>query len=344
MIIVIGAGQAGLAAGRALRLAGLDVVLLEAHDRIGESWRRRWDSLRLFTPARLSSLPGLPMPGGSRYPGKDEVAGYLEAYAARFDLPVRLGARVSELRPGPDRGFEAVTGDGVIAGDGVVVATGPFQEPRVPALELPPGVHALHSSAYRAPDRLPDGPVLVVGGGNSGVQIAAELAATHPVTLAAGARQPVLPQRLGGLDVFTWLRALGVVRAPVTGRLGRLVRARDPLIGLGPRGLRRMGVRVVDRVVDSGVDGEGPLLRTASGLRLAPRSVIWATGYRPGYGWLRVPGALAGGVPRHTGGISPVPGLTFVGLPFQRCRGSALLGWVGEDAALVAEAHAARRA
>ncbi|MEU6742125.1 flavin-containing monooxygenase [Streptosporangium sandarakinum] len=344
MILVIGAGQAGLAAGRELRLAGHDVLLLEAHPRLGESWRRRWDSLRLFTPASLSALPGMPLPGGDRYPGKDEVADYLQAYAARFDLPVRLGTTVTELRRTDDGGFEAVTDNGVHTGDGVVVATGPFQQPRIP--DLPPAseIVALHSADYRNPAQLPDGPVLVVGGGNSGVQIAAELAATRPVTLALGARQPVLPQRIGGTDIFTWLQALGLVRAPVTSRLGRLVRDRDPLIGLGPRGLRRLGVRIVDRVTATGTTGAtagGPLLRTASGEALAPRSVIWATGYRPDYRWLRVPGALADGLPRHAGGISPVPGLTYVGLPFQRCRGSALLGWVGEDAALIARAYAA---
>lgn len=342
MILVIGAGQAGLAAGRELRLAGHDVLLLEAHPRLGESWRRRWDSLRLFTPARLSALPGLPLPGADRYPGKDEVADYLQAYATHFELPVQLGTTVSLLRPSRSGGFEAVTDTGRYTGDGVVVATGPFQQPHIPDLLIPPEVVSLHSADYRNPAQLPDGPVLVVGGGNSGVQIAAELAATRPVTLALGKRQPVLSQRIGGTDIFTWLQALGLVRAPVTSRLGRRIRDRDPLIGLGPAGLRRMGVRIVDRITTADTTADGPLLRTASGQTLVPQSVIWATGYRPDYRWLRVPGALTDGLPRHTGGISPVSGLTYLGLPFQRCRGSALLGWVSEDAALIAQAYTAQ--
>ncbi|NUR30924.1 MAG: NAD(P)-binding domain-containing protein [Catenulispora sp.] len=337
MIIVIGAGQAGLAAGRELHLAGHEVMLLEAHSQVGESWRRRWDSLRLFTPARLSALPGLPLLGADRYPGKDEVADYLQAYAARFQLPVRLDTAVSLLRRDPGGRFEAVTNNGVFTADGVVVATGPFQRPHIPVLRLAPEIVSLHSSDYRNPGRLPDGPVLVVGGGNSGVQIAAELAADRPVTLAVGKRQPVLPQRLFGTDIFTWLQALGVVRAPITGRIGRVIRNRDPLIGMGPKALRRLGVRIVDRVVSA----EGPGLRTANGQAVSASTVIWATGYCPDYGWLRIPGSLADGMPVHTGGISPVPGLTYIGLPFQRNRGSALLGWVGHDAALVARSYTA---
>jgi len=339
MIIVIGAGQAGLAIGRELRRAGHDILLLDAHHRIGESWRRRWDSLRLFTPASLSALPGMPFPGpGHHYPGKDEVAGYLQAYAARFELPVQLGTTVTELRRGANGGFEVATSHGTLTADGVVVATGPFQLPHVPDLPLPPEIVSLHSADYRNPAQLPDGPVLVVGGGNSGMQIAAELAATRPVTLAIGERQPVLPQRICGLDVFTWLQALGLIRAPAAGRLGRLVRDHDPLIGLSPRGLRRLGVRIVDRI--TAVDGAR--LRTATGQAITASAVIWATGYRSDYRWIRIPGALAGGFPVHSAGISPVPGLAYIGLPFQRNRGSALLGWVGEDAALVAATYTAR--
>ncbi|MFB9469703.1 NAD(P)/FAD-dependent oxidoreductase [Nonomuraea salmonea] len=339
MITVIGAGQAGLAVGRELRLARHDVLVLEAHSRVGESWRRRWDSLHLFTSARLSSLPGLPLPGdGGRYPHKDEVAAYLETYATHFDLPIRLGTPVRQLRRAKDGTFEAVTDHDTYTAEGVVVATGPFQRPHIPGLPLPPDIVAVHSAHYRSPSQLPDGPVLVAGGGNSGMQIAAELCADRQVTVALGTRKPALPQRVLGRDLFAWLELAGVVRAPVTSRLGRLVRRRDPLIGTGPEQLRRLAVRVVDRIVSV----EGNRFRTAEGETVTPSAVIWATGYRPDYRWMRIPGALDGDVPLHIGGISPVPGLTYVGLPFQSSRGSALLGWVGEDAARVAQSYPSR--
>lgn len=330
-ILIIGAGQAGLATGYQLRRAGHEVRLLDGRARVGDSWRERWDSLRLFTSARHSSLPGLAFPApGNHYPARDEVADYLATYAKHFELPVEQDAQVRSLRRTSD-GFVAVTDRGTHHAPAVVVATGPFHTPFVPKMHRQ--IPSLHSSDYRSPESLPDGPALVVGGGNSGVQIAAELAASRPVTISLGKPQPVMPQRILGSDVFSWLNALGIVRAPVTGRLGQRVQARDPLIGVGPRGLRRRGVRVVDRIVET----TGPTLRTAQGEQVTPSVVIWATGYRPDHSWIQVPGALAGSRPVHEGGISPVSGLYYVGLPFQRSRGSALLGWVGEDAAQVAQ-------
>lgn len=322
-ILIIGGGQAGLATAQRLGLRGHRPVILDAATHPGASWRSRWDSLRLFTPARRSALPGLPFPGPQgRYPGKDEVADYLADYARYFDLDIRHDTAVRRLsRDGAD--FLAETDRGTHRADAVVIATGPFQTPYVPAVSASFSGFQLHSADYRNPAQIPAGDILVVGGGNSGVQIAAELAATHDVTLAGRAR-PVMPQRILGADVFTWLKTFGVVRAPVTGRLGRRVKARDPLIGKGVDHLRRKGIRVVGRLTEPHA--------------IAPTAVVWATGYTQDYTWLDIPGALdAGGRPRQSFGVSAVPGLFHIGLSFQHSRGSALLGWVGEDAAMVAD-------
>lgn len=332
-VIVIGAGQAGLAMGYHLSRTGKDFLLVDADPEIGLSWRRRWDSMRLFTSARRSALPGLPFPGaGGRYPGKDEVADYLGRYAERFDLPVQLGVRVKRLSR-TSEGFEVEAEGRTYGARQVVVATGPFQRPAIPAIPL--DIPSLHTAEYRNPERLPEGPVVIVGGGNSGVQIAEELAATRPVTLALGRARPSIPQRLLGRDVFDWLSLSGLVEAPAESRIGRRMQQNDPLIGGSPRRLWKRGVRLVDRIVA----GEGSRLRTASFDEVAAAVVIWATGFRPDYDWLDVPGALSDdGRPEHRQGHSPVPGLYHLGLPFLRSRGSALIGWVGKDAAHLRDA------
>ncbi|WP_436499627.1 flavin-containing monooxygenase [Actinokineospora sp. HUAS TT18] len=326
-VLVIGAGQAGLAMGYELARVGLDFLIVDAAPEVGQSWRRRWDSLRLFTPARFSALPGLAFPAPADHlPGKDEVAAYLADYARHFALPLCLGAGVRELRRAGDGRFEAVTDRGIHTATSVVVATGPFQEPAVPAFadRLAPEITQLHTAGYRNPEQLPDGPVLVVGAGNSGVQIAEELARTRAVTLAVGTRQPALPQRVLGRDLFTWLNRLGVMRIPADSRLGKRMRERDPLIGTSLRDLEHLGVRLTGRVADG--------LRTADGDQVEASTIVWATGYRSDYTWLTVPGAIGtDGHPRHEAGVGPVPGLYYLGLPYQRTRGSALLGWVGHD-------------
>ncbi|MCV2491819.1 NAD(P)/FAD-dependent oxidoreductase [Geodermatophilus sp. YIM 151500] len=223
-VLVVGAGQAGLALGRYLQQRDVRFLLVDAGERTGDVWRFRWDSLRLCTAAEHDSLPDLPFPGDAgTYPGKDDVADYLERYAATPDLPVRLRTRVIRLRRSGDH-FAAETPTGTLRARQVVVATGPFSVPRVPALaqHLAPEVVQPHSSAYRRPGQLPVGPVLVVGAGNSGVQIAEELAAAgREVALAVGSRPRAVPQRPLGRDLFWWLTRTGLIRASVDSRLGR---------------------------------------------------------------------------------------------------------------------------
>jgi putative flavoprotein involved in K+ transport len=336
-VLVVGAGQAGLALGRHLQKHATDVLLVDAGDRIGDVWRGRWDSLRLFTPAEHDALPDLPFPApAGSYPGKDAVADYLETYARTFGLPVRLGTRVTRVSRDGDA-FAVETTTGPLTARQVVVATGPFSAPRIPAplaAGLAPDVIALHSSAYRRPDDLPGGRVLVVGAGNSGVQIAEELAATgRTVSLAVGTRPRAVPQQPLGRDLFWWLIRTGLIRATVHSRIGRRFKDRELVIGTTWRGLEERGVALLPRAVSA----TGRTVGFADGTTTEVDAVVWATGFAADYGWLDVPGALVDRMPVHRRGVSPVPGLAFLGLPWQHTRGSALLGFVAEDAAWLAE-------
>ena len=340
--VVIGGSQAGLAMAWHLARQGLQFVVLEANPEIGHTWRSRWDSLTLFTPAQHDALPGMAFPApADTYPTKNPVAGYLQAYAAAFELPVRLNARVTDLAR-TQEGFEVRTDSDVLRARRVVVATGPFQVPFSPpaARRLDASVRQLHSAGYRNPQSLPAGPVLVVVGGNSGFQIAEELAAAgRRVDLSIATKQPVLPQRLAGKDLFWWLTHLGLMRVTTESRLGRRMSSRDFIIGSSRRRLQKKGVRFRPRL--TGTDGR--TAHFADGSTLDARVVIWATGYRPDYSWIHIPGVARDGQVTHRRGVTDVPGLYFLGLTWQHTRGSALLGFVNDDAAYLAGRIAAHR-
>ena len=335
-VVVIGGGQAGLAMAWHLTRRGMRFVVLEAGPELGHVWRDRWDSLKLFTPAQYSSLPGQPFPApADTYPTRDAVADYMHTYAKTFDLPVTLNARVTDLRRVRDS-FEVRAGDDVYRTRQVVVATGPFQAPFTPppARTLDPSVTQVHSAAYRNPQALPDGPVLVVGGGNSGLQIAEELAARpagrpvdrRPLSDAAAAATRPRPVLVAP--------RLGLMRVSANSRLGRRMRARGEfIIGTNRRRLQRAGVRFRPRVVDA----QGRTVRFADGSTLNVTTVIWATGFRPDYSWLHISGVADDGRITHRRGVTEVPGLYFLGLPWQHTRGSALLGFVHDDAAYLAD-------
>src|SRR4051812_11259029 len=333
-VAVVGAGQAGLAIGYFLSEQGKRFVILEAAGAVGSAWRDRWDSLVLFTPRRYDALPGLAFPGDADgHPTRDEVASYLDRYAAQFELPVELSTPVRSLTKDAV-GFVLDAGGREIRADAVVVATGPFQAPIVPAFagSLAAEVFQTHSVGYRRPADLPEGRVLVVGGGNTGFQIAKELAGSREVHLAIGSHQTPLPQRLLGRDLFWWLTKLGLLSKSVESRVGRRARGRDTLIGSTPRDLKRHGVTVRPRAV--GADGR--TVRFADGSELEVDAVVWATGYRPDHTWIDLPINGNDGRLRHRRGVSDVPGLYFLGLSWQHTRGSALLGFVGDDAAFIA--------
>ncbi len=323
-VVVIGGSQAGLAVGYHLAQRGLRFVILDAGSATGQVWRSRWDSLRLFTPAQYSGLPGMAFPSPKdTNPSKDDVATYLQSYVSAFDLPARHNAKVTSLTQ-RDGAYVVATADDEFTASQVVVATGPFQVPFVPPVadDLDQTVFQIHSADYRHPAQLPDGHVLVVGGGNSGFQI-----------VAVGKRIPSLPQRLLGKDLFWWLSGIGFMKVSTDSRLGRKLSKRDVLIGSNPRRLRRSGVTLRKRLASA----SGRRAVFDDGSEQDFDAIVWATGYRSDLSWVDVPGVRdeRDGI-IHRRGVTDAPGLFFIGLTWQHTRGSALIGFVGEDAAFIA--------
>jgi putative flavoprotein involved in K+ transport len=339
-VAVIGGSQAGLAMGYYLAQEGRRFVIFERGDSIAPAWRQRWDSLKLFTPRGYSALPGLPFPGDpDDYPTRDEVIAYLDQYAETFELPIEFNSHVRRLSCEEGRFVLDIDGRRITA-EQVVVATGPFQTPYIPKLSenLDSDVWQAHSTGYRRASDVPEGTVLVVGGGNTGFQIAKELSATHKVLLAVRSKQKPLPQRLAGRDLFWWLTKTGLIHKTVESRIGQRLKDRDTLIGSSPRELkRRYGVELKPRAIDAA----DRTARFEDGSELEVDAVIWATGYRPDFSWIDLPILDSNGRLRHRRGVTDVPGLFFLGLTWQWTRGSALIGWVKDDAAFLAERIAA---
>jgi putative flavoprotein involved in K+ transport len=345
-VIVIGGGQAGLAVGHFLHERGLDLVILDAESETGDQWRRRWNTLRLFTPARHDGLPDRPFPRerGS-LPSRDEVAAYLTSYLEHFDLPVAHDTRVTSLeRQGA--GYRLITTRGHYTADAVVVATGACAHPSVPnfAASLDARIDQIHSSSYMSPDDLPAGSVLVVGYGTSGAEIAEELAASGRNVVIAGTPTATVPGPLLKLAGGAWWFILNHVlslRTPI----GRKVAPRAaghgaPLIRISPRQLRAAGVREIGRIV--GVKGGRPM--TADGSTVTADVILWCTGYRGDFSWIKVDGLRTesnGYIEAPFGAPVGVAGIAFLGMPFQSKLASPLLGGVGGDARIVAERIAA---
>jgi putative flavoprotein involved in K+ transport len=336
-VLVIGAGQAGLALGYHLKQSGFDFLLVDQHERIGDSWRKRFESLVLFTPRSYSALPGLPVAGDPEgYPTKDETADYLESYARHFDLPVELRTRIVRLEK-EDETFIATSNSGrAFTSRAVVLATGAFQEPAIPpiAQQLSADVMQLAPENYRNPQQTPSGTVLVVGDGATGRQIARELTATHRVFLSTGRSRRVSPNRLLGRNIFWWMDKLGLIRKSRNTSIGRFLMKADPFPGkeLELDKLRDQGVTVVGRLVEA----SGRTVSFSDGQSTEIDVVIWATGYRDRTDWVAIPEAKdeRGGFIEERG-ISPVPGLAFIGRSWQWTRGSALLTGVSADAEYV---------
>jgi putative flavoprotein involved in K+ transport len=347
--VVIGGAQAGLSAGYHLKEAGRPFLIVDANERVGDAWRNRYDSLRLFTPARYDGLPGGRFPGDlSRAPTKDQMADYLESYAARFDLPTRTGVRVSRVARDGDR-FVVTTGDARIEADHVIVASGAHQAPRVPAFsrELDPAIVQLHSSEYRNPSQLRDGGVLVVGAGNSGGDISFETVRTHPTWLSGPDRGHV------PVDIDRWFSRYVIIRVfrfvmhhvlTLRTPLGRRAKTKfasqgDMLVRVKPKWLVHAGVERVPKTV--GVADGMPVLEDGRVLDVA--NVIWCTGFRHDLSWIDLPIFGEDGEPLHDRGVATnAPGLYFVGLPFQYAASSDVLPGVGRDARYIVKHLSAR--
>jgi len=343
--IVIGGGQAGLSTGYFLARRGLPFVILDANQRIGDAWRNRWHSLRLFTPARYDGLAGMPFPAPAQsFPTKDQMADYLETYAARFELPVRNGITVDGLSRQGNR-YIVTAGSRRFEAEHVVVAMAGYQAPKVPrfAKDLDPSIVQLHSRDYRSPNQLARGDVLIVGAGNSGAEIALEVSRGHR-TWMSGRDTGHIPFRIGGLAArlflqrfvlrFVFHRVL-TVKTP----MGRKVRPKvlskgGPLIRVKPTDLIAAGVGRVPRVESARVGL--PLLENGRVLDVA--NVIWCTGFHPGFSWIHLPVFDADGRPRHESGVAVgEPGLYFVGLPFIYAFSSTMIHGVGRDAARIVQ-------
>ena len=347
--IVIGAGQSGLATGYFLQKAGHDFIILDANQRIGDTWRSRWDSLRLFTPARYDGLAGVPFPAPPHYfPTKDEMADYLEAYASHFNLPVRTGVKVDILSREGNR-FTISAGDQRFEADNVVVAMATFQKPHVPAFarDIDPGIRQIHSIDYRNPGQLRDGGVLIVGGGNSGAEIGIEVARGHQ-TWMSGRDTGHVPFRIEGVAarlilIRLVLRGLYHHLITIDSPLGRKIRPKlisqgGPLIRTKSQDLIAAGIERVPRTV--GVQDGHPLLE--DGRILDVTNIIWCTGFTPGFSWIDLP-VMGEKEPRHERGVvQSQPGLYFVGLNFLYAISSTMIQGVSRDAEFIVRQITAR--
>jgi putative flavoprotein involved in K+ transport len=342
--VIIGAGQAGLATGYHLQRRGRPFVILDRNERVGDGWRRQWDTLRLYTPVKYDGLPGMPFPGSPwTFPLKDEVADYLEAYAARFELPVRMGVRVERVEAG-EGGYVVIADGQRIEADNVVVATGTFgRTPFIPdiAADLDPGILQLHSSEYRRPDQLRDGAVLVVGASHSGTDVAYEVASSHP-TILCGPDRGQIPIRLESpmlhfvFPVMLFMARHVITRRTPIGRreMNEIRFHGGPMLRVKREDLEERGVeRVLSRL--AGASDALPVLD--DGRVLDVTNIVWCTGFRQVFDWIDLPILGADGWPQeYRGVVGDAPGLFFCGLSFQYAFSSMVLPGVGRDAAYVA--------
>jgi putative flavoprotein involved in K+ transport len=339
-VLIVGAGQAGLAIGYHLKQTSLRFLLVDGASRVGDSWRSRYDSLRLFTPRFLSALPGLTLQGDPQgYATRDEFADYLEAYADHFALPIEMNTGIKRLER-RNGGFAATRFNGQeIEAQVVVLANGGFQKPIVPTMSknLSGDVQQFSAESYRNPSQIPAGTVAVVGDGATGRDIAVELSASHTVYLAAGKPRRLMPERILGMSMWWWLNTLGFLTAPTDSFIGRKMRAMDsfPNRERDFDALRRKGIQIMPKVTQA----DGNAVTFANGASVSVNAVVWAMGYRDDSDWVAIPEVKdAQGNFIHQKGVSPVKNLYFIGRPWQTSRASAIISGVGRDAEMIVKA------
>lgn len=338
-VIIIGAGQAGIAMSKQLKQKGIENhLMVDANKSIGDTWRFRYQSLVLFTPKSYSALPGLAMKGDpNSYPTKDEMADYLEDYVTHFDLPYRMNTVITRVEK-ESSNFKVFTEGKELKSKKVVVASGAFQKPNIPSVISNENdeISHVHSSLYIEPNTLKNGPVLVVGGGNSGAQIAVELSSDKEVLLATSYQPKFLPLQILGKSIFYWLEKFKLLYAGTDTVRGRLFKKRnDPIFGKElKQAIKSQKVKVKPRVIEV----NGKEVTFSDGSTVEVNQIIWATGFIPSYEMIQIQGAIdKKGRPIHNRGVSPIDGLYYIGLPWQHNRGSALVCGVGRDAMFLAD-------
>jgi putative flavoprotein involved in K+ transport len=338
-VLIIGGGQAGLGAGYYLRDSKKTFLIIDAASRTGDSWRQRWDTLKLFTPRPFAALPGMKLPKSySYYPSKNEFADYFDLYAKTFNLPIKHGSRVTKLEK-KNGAYIAHTKDEIIYATQVIIASGPFQNPLIPrcADKLLAEILQLHSSQYKNLSQVPNGDVLIVGGGNSGAQLAIELSQEHRVTIATSGYPWFLPASLFGVSLYWFIYFTRILSADKDAWVSRYVkRMGDGIVGKDLRKLIKQGT--VELIPHRLIDCKGDNVYFDNGERRKVTNIIWATGFESSYEWVSINGAVnSNGLPVHERGISPETGLYWLGLPWQTALNSAIINGIKKDAKLIVD-------
>ena len=331
----MGAGQAGLATGYYLKKLNKNFIIIDAGNKIGDTWRNRWDSLELFTPRPFAALPGAKVSREySYYPTKDEIADYLETYAIKYQLPIIQQTKVISIKH-QGSSFIINTSLGSVTTKKVVIAAGPYTKAFIPtcAIKLNKTIHQMHSSEYKNPQQFASRSVTIIGGGNSATQIAEELFNAGKIVTLISSKMPwFLPKTIFGISSYWWFYLTGILNSPATSRISIYVRQRGDGI-IGTKALKLIKSNLINHISSKVVGATSNKLELQDKRQIKPESVLWATGFKPDYSWLKIPKAVGDdGIPNQNKGVSIINGIYWVGLPWQSRMNSGIINGVGQDA------------